>query len=271
MRKHLGLALSIGLAFAASAAFGQDKDQNPPRNPPPSGNTERPGEKIETGTLKLSLTEMQRVQQALVRRGYPIANPDGKLGADTKKAVKKFQTDVGIQTSGRVDIATLNALGFGAIVAIAPDVKNAELVHTEVPGVTEMPAGLPKDANIVGASMHPIGYVAIGTTELKAIEKRLSKDGYYKGKTDGAFSRELVDAVRAFQNAKAIRSTQLFDLNTLAWFPESGIAVDVTEKPSSEINEPSWFRSIERTEGMGEGAVPNAPRGTEPVPGGSQR
>lgn len=258
MRKHVALVLGLGIALGAGSALAQDSTRGTRRADDGTGpgydRTNEKGSKdvtFEVGVLNLSIEEMQKVQQALVARGYPIANIDGKWSSDTKKAVDKLQKHVGIQTSGKVDLATLNALGFGAIVAISPDVRGVEMVRGELGGVTEVPASLPADANVVGFSKNPIGYFVLGVDQLKSIEKRLKSDGYYKSEPKGAFTRELADAIREFQKTKAIRTHALFDLPTLAWFPDAGIKVTVTEKPKSEISEPAWFRTLDR-DGMGE-------------------
>lgn len=253
MRKHVALALGLGIALGAGSALAQDSPGGARRGGEGSrqgyDRTDEKGTKdvkLEVGVLNVSLEDMQKIQQALVARGYTIRSIDGKWSSDTKKAVDKFQKDVGVKNTGKLDLAALNALGFGAIVTISPEVRGVEMVRGELGGATELPASLPADANVVGFSKNPIGYLILGADQLKAIEKRLKADGYYKGEATGAFTRELVDAIREFQKAKAIHSKALFDLATLSWFPEAGIKVSVTEKPRSEIAEPPWFRALEQ-------------------------
>lgn len=55
-----------------------------------------------------------RVQEALGRAGYHAGTPDGKLGAGTLAAVKKFQTDRHLPVTGKLDAITLSALGVSA-------------------------------------------------------------------------------------------------------------------------------------------------------------
>jgi peptidoglycan hydrolase-like protein with peptidoglycan-binding domain len=229
MRTHLALVLGLGLAFGAVSAYGQETK-------------EQLDKKVDKGVLKLSIEDVKQIEQALVSRGYKIEkmSTDGKLTSDDKAAIEKFQKDLGVTTSKDLNIATLNALGFGGVVAIAPDVKGAELAHSI--GATELPAGFPANANVVGFTKNPIGYVVLESSNLKGIEKRLKEEGFYKGEAKGEFTQELVDSLKQFKQAKGIQSKELFDFATLAWFPESGVKVDLTGKHEAEIQAPSWFQ-----------------------------
>jgi photosystem II stability/assembly factor-like uncharacterized protein len=53
-------------------------------------------------------------QQALRGAGYHLGEPDGKAGAATIAAVKKFQTDRHLPVTGKLDAITLGALGIGS-------------------------------------------------------------------------------------------------------------------------------------------------------------
>ena len=53
----------------------------------------------------------KRAQQALIAAGYDPGAPDGAAGTQTVAAIRKFQTDKGIPVSGKLDDATLSALG----------------------------------------------------------------------------------------------------------------------------------------------------------------
>ena len=54
---------------------------------------------------------VKRAQEALNLAGYDVGKPDGVAGTRTVAAIRKFQTDKGIAVTGRVDAATLAALG----------------------------------------------------------------------------------------------------------------------------------------------------------------
>jgi photosystem II stability/assembly factor-like uncharacterized protein len=54
---------------------------------------------------------VKRAQEALTLAGYDVGTPDGVAGTRTVTAIRKFQTDKGIPVTGKVDSATLSALG----------------------------------------------------------------------------------------------------------------------------------------------------------------
>lgn len=55
----------------------------------------------------------KRAQEALNAAGYDVGVPDGAAGTRTVAALRRFQTDKGIPVSGKLDDATLTALGLG--------------------------------------------------------------------------------------------------------------------------------------------------------------
>jgi photosystem II stability/assembly factor-like uncharacterized protein len=56
---------------------------------------------------------VKRAQQALIAAGYDVGTPDGQAGTKTVAAIRKFQAEKGIPVSGKLDDATLTALGLG--------------------------------------------------------------------------------------------------------------------------------------------------------------
>jgi photosystem II stability/assembly factor-like uncharacterized protein len=77
-----------------------------------------------------------RAQEALAAIGYNLGTPDGKAGASTTAAVKRFQTDRHLPVTGRLDSITLGALGVSATTDPAETAKAdlilADAVHTLV-------------------------------------------------------------------------------------------------------------------------------------------
>ena len=74
-------------------------------------------------------------QEALVALGYNLGEPDGKAGASTTSAVKRFQTDRHLPVTGKLDSITLGALGVSkgagtAATEQAADLILADAVHT---------------------------------------------------------------------------------------------------------------------------------------------
>ena len=64
-------------------------------------------------TLSLTKDDCRSIQTLLNAGGFDTGTSDGQWGAASKKAMKAFQTSVGIPATGAPDRATLQQLGFG--------------------------------------------------------------------------------------------------------------------------------------------------------------
>jgi photosystem II stability/assembly factor-like uncharacterized protein len=67
--------------------------------------------KTKTKSVVATNPGIKVVQEALNKAGYGVGAADGKLGAKTLAAIKKFQADKGLPVTGKLDKATLTALG----------------------------------------------------------------------------------------------------------------------------------------------------------------
>ncbi|HEX8490199.1 MAG TPA: peptidoglycan-binding domain-containing protein [Chthoniobacterales bacterium] len=56
-------------------------------------------------------SNVSQIQSALSREGYYSGAIDGNLGPETRNALRRYQRDRGLSVTGRVDRATINALG----------------------------------------------------------------------------------------------------------------------------------------------------------------
>jgi len=72
-------------------------------------------------------TEVKQVQQRLSELGYPVGLVDGIFGSKTRDAVRRFQTDKGIDVTGVVNDRTWNALMQGT----PSEIDETEQTETE--------------------------------------------------------------------------------------------------------------------------------------------
>ncbi|WP_262299477.1 peptidoglycan-binding domain-containing protein [Microvirga sesbaniae] len=63
-----------------------------------------------TSSVRLSKKEIRTAQEALVDFGYGKLKADGSLGPSTRKAIEAFERDKGLPVTGKLGIATLQAL-----------------------------------------------------------------------------------------------------------------------------------------------------------------
>ena len=69
----------------------------------------------------LSRSTIQAVQERLRKLNYDVGAADGIWGADTQKALTKFQQGHSLQANGQLNPATINALGLNANTLLMPN------------------------------------------------------------------------------------------------------------------------------------------------------
>lgn len=85
--------------------------QKPAGNRRRASNRRAPGAPRSTAAAKPSNDVTKRAQEALIAAGYDPGAADGAAGTKTVTAIRKFQADKNIPVSGKLDDATLSALG----------------------------------------------------------------------------------------------------------------------------------------------------------------
>lgn len=117
---------------------------------------------------------VKRYQRRLSKAGYLTENPDGVFGETTEKAVKDFQKDNDISTTGRIDEETkksLNAVSLG----------NGELRVGDRGG------------------------------KVARLQNLLTLHGFTTGSMDGVFGSTTETQLRAFQRYRGIKETGVAD------------------------------------------------------------
>lgn len=66
-----------------------------------------------TGQMQPTPTRYAEIQQALIDKGYATAPADGKWGDSWTEALKRFQADQKLESSGKITSLSLMALGLG--------------------------------------------------------------------------------------------------------------------------------------------------------------
>ncbi len=102
-------ALSLSV-IAATSAPGQRA--NSPQYAQLKSPNAQSIEKLDMSAVPdLDRDEVRKVQTALRAKGFDPGPSDGRAGAETRAAVKKFQDRFGIKATGTIDNQTLFALG----------------------------------------------------------------------------------------------------------------------------------------------------------------
>ena len=108
---------------------------------------------------------VREVQLELLNRGYRIEDLDGLVGKETRAAVKAFQRDAGVATTGTVDAALLTLLERRAFTG---------------PAVFSL-------------------FSRRQTSLLGNAQRELSRYGYYRGPIDGILNPATREAIREFR------------------------------------------------------------------------
>jgi peptidoglycan hydrolase-like protein with peptidoglycan-binding domain len=83
------------------------QDQNAGQNAP---NPSTDKQSAQSGSIHLTRAQTRMLQQALNSGGFDAGPIDGIMGQKTKEALKKYQSQKGLNASGKVDRQTLAAL-----------------------------------------------------------------------------------------------------------------------------------------------------------------
>lgn len=130
---------------------------------------------------------VKQLQQALINAGVAVkGGADGVFGANTQAALKQYQQALGIDASGTVDEATVNAIAQG---------------RTATAGPTGM----------VGLKSGSLG------DSVKSLQQALIKAGVnLRGGADGIFGPATSQALQSFQQSQGLNPTGVVDDATLA-------------------------------------------------------
>ncbi|HZE70621.1 MAG TPA: YCF48-related protein [Pyrinomonadaceae bacterium] len=115
---NLGVYRSVDRGLSWAPVWAQDPVPADKKKRPSKGKSKAAPRTIKPQPLQPDDTIL-RAQQALAALGYQVGEPDGKPGAQTFGALKKFQADRHLLQSGRFDPLTLSALGL-AIDGVSP-------------------------------------------------------------------------------------------------------------------------------------------------------
>lgn len=150
--------------------------------------------------------DVKELQTYLAKLGYYTGSISGSYGAATKAAVQAFQSDFELEPTGVADIET--------------------------------------QAMLFATNYRPVGFGASGE-DVKRIQTRLTKLGYYTGKISGNYLAGTQDAVRLFQTRMAVDVTGECDVGTLALlFSDSALSrsgttlmPDAAATPAPEVGD----------------------------------
>lgn len=130
---------------------------------------------------------VEEIQLTLDGLGYKVGNTDGRMGQETREAIKEFQESIGIKSTGYIDKRTLTQI---------EDIRRANDERE-----------LKKQHTIEVRSAYSDGKVYDSTHFIpttKDIQAALKKAGFEPGPIDGKMGPKTRQAIKEFQRTKGL-------------------------------------------------------------------
>lgn len=153
------------------------------------------------GTRGLAVT---RLQERLVALGYYAKVPNGVYEANDMEAVRAFQRNNGITSSGIADLITQQVLySAEAVPGSATPPENWQSLAT------------PSPAPATPAPIYETLKLGSAGEAVKALQSRLISLQYLTGNADGQFGTQTAQAVTAFQKSNGLKADGIAGAQTL--------------------------------------------------------
>jgi peptidoglycan hydrolase-like protein with peptidoglycan-binding domain len=154
------LSLNASPSPAAPALNPQQSSASVPAASPKSSATSTKKKKTKHHSSKREPTQkaptpdrISEIQSALARGGYYQGQPNGKWDSNTVAALQKFQSDNGMNASGKLDALSLQKLGLGSSTAGVDAPRPPS--HTSASANTASSASAPTANSATSASAVP--------------------------------------------------------------------------------------------------------------------
>jgi peptidoglycan hydrolase-like protein with peptidoglycan-binding domain len=151
---------------------------------PKSVQYQREEEKL-VGSTDIINPKIEEVQVILKSEGYEPGNTDGRMGKETRDAIKAFQESIGLRSTGYIDKSTLTQLEDSR--------RTKEILESKKDYVLKSKDVRQKDSQ--KAEFKP-------TT--KDIQAALKNAGFDPGSFDGKMGPRTRQAVKDFQKSKGL-------------------------------------------------------------------
>jgi len=136
------------------------------------------------GSTDIINPKIEEVQVILKNEGYEPGNTDGKMGKETRDAIKAFQESIGLKSTGYVDKSTLTQL---------EDLSRTKEILESKKDYAKVKELRQKDSQ--KAEFRPT---------VKEIQTALKNAGFDPGSFDGKMGPRTRQAIKDFQKSKGL-------------------------------------------------------------------
>ncbi|PIP67630.1 MAG: hypothetical protein COW92_05540 [Candidatus Omnitrophica bacterium CG22_combo_CG10-13_8_21_14_all_43_16] len=151
---------------------------------PKSVQYQREEEKL-VGSIDIINPKIEEIQVILQNEGYVPGNTDGRMGKETRDAIKIYQESIGVKSTGYIDKITLMQL--------EETRRTKEILESKKDYVSKIRSARQDDSS--KAEFRP-------TT--KEIQQALKNAGFDPGSLDGKIGPRTRQAIKDFQKSKGL-------------------------------------------------------------------
>jgi peptidoglycan hydrolase-like protein with peptidoglycan-binding domain len=172
---------------------------------------------------------IRSLQQNLKDQGFYYGNVTGDKSTETTAAIRRFQIRNGLQVTGELNEETLRSVKSDAVAVVSrpnskpffsqhagvqPDARARLSQSSPLPSFS--PPDQPPQANPPYAtSFYQSAPIRVNRRMVAGAQYQLMSRGYYRGRVDGKYGREMAFALRAFQSRAGLSPTGRLDTETL--------------------------------------------------------
>ena len=196
---------------------------------------------------------MRSLQQTLKDRGFYYGAVTGDKSAETTAAIRRYQIRNGLNVTGEINEETLRSVNSNAVASasqptskpatiqpnsVRPD-ASAHLSQSSPPPSFRQPHQAVETNPPYSASFYQSAPFRMNRRTLAGAQYQLMNRGYYRGRVDGKYGRQMGFAVRAFQSSAGLPPTGRLDIETVKALGFSGTEF-ADSAPASRGNE-TWM------------------------------
>jgi len=141
-------------------------------------------------------SRVEEVQNILKYAGFKPGPIDGRMGSQTRIAIRGFQKTQGLKVTGRIDPATWSAL-HKKQESKAPISGMISKLHLPSIEASEVDKKSDIQDEIISHRLK-------SNDRIKKIQQALKNTGFYKGDVDGKVGLKTKNAIKAFQKSKGL-------------------------------------------------------------------
>lgn len=152
---------------------------------------------------------VEEIQEILQKAGFEPGSLDGRMGAQTRAAIRKFQKEKGLRANAKIDSATYLALKREK--EDAANILKAEHLNSDDREVMRE-AGSEKTK----IQDEVLSYRLESQDRAKQIQSALKNAGFYQGPIDGKIGHKTKEAIIKFQKANGLKADGIVGKRTSA-------------------------------------------------------